>query len=128
MNANPKSSVALVVEDEWLLREQAAEALRCVGWVVLEAASAERALAFRDEGVRVDLVVTDIRLLGELNGWDVAEAFRADDPCIPVIYTSGDRGAQSRRVPGSIFLSKPYRQDTLLEACRSVADPPSEQG
>ena len=37
---------------------------------------------------------TDIQLGGQLNGWDVAEAFRRAYPQIRVIYTSGLKTAR----------------------------------
>ena len=45
MSFSGTSRVVLVVEDEWLVREVIAAALQCAGWHVLEASSAEDAIA-----------------------------------------------------------------------------------
>ena len=114
----------LVVEDEWLLRLELAEELASAGWLVREAGSGEEALRrleqIQAEGVALDFMVTDIRLGGTVDGWDVAEACRAIWPEIPVIYVSANPIVERRRVEGSVFLSKPVEVDQLLSACRRL--------
>jgi two-component system, response regulator PdtaR len=109
-------AVALVVEDEWLVRMEIAEALETHGWTVLEAGTGEAALLARDHDPAIELVVTDIRLPGPVTGWDVADAFRAANPQTAVIYCSGNACEPKRQVPGSVFLTKPCRMDRLVEA------------
>jgi len=58
------------------------------GWRVLEADSADQALAMLRAGQQIDIVITDVQLKGAPTGWDVAEAFRAAQPTMPVIYAS----------------------------------------
>ena len=108
-------AVALVVEDEWLVRMEIAEALDGGGWTVLEASTGETALAMRDHNPAIDLVVTDIRLPGPVTGWDVADAFRAANPNIAILYCSGNPCDPERQVADSVFLSKPCRMDRLLK-------------
>ena len=91
-----------------------------MGWVVIEAANAELAMAVCRDGARVHILITDIHLNDTANGWDVAEAFRAASDKIPVVYTSGNTGDQSRRVADSVFLDKPYRPHEVLEACQQL--------
>lgn len=114
----------LVVEDEWLLRLELAEELTAAGWQVREAATGEEAMRLlnqlKAEGANLDFLVTDIRLGGPLDGWDVAEACRQIWPEIPVIYVSANPIAEKRRVEGSEFLSKPVQVDHLLSACRRL--------
>jgi CheY-like chemotaxis protein len=50
------------------------------GWRVLEADSADQALAMLRAGQQIDIVITDVQLKGAPTGWDVAEAFRAAHP------------------------------------------------
>src|SRR5271155_2060425 len=83
-------AVALVVEDEWLVRMEIAEALNTDGWTVLEASTGEAALAMVDHNPAIDLIVSDIRLPGPVTGWDVADAFRAANASVAVIYCSGN--------------------------------------
>ena len=109
-------AVALVVEDEWLVRMEIADALDERGWTVLEASTGEAALAVVDHNPAIDLVVSDIRLPGPVTGWDVVDALRAANANVAVIYCSGNACDPKRQVADSIFLSKPCRIDQLLEA------------
>lgn len=114
------SSVILIVEDEWLLREQIADDLRQEGWEVLEASSGEKALTYMGAGQHIDLLMTDIRLAGPLNGWDVAQSYREVEWELPVIYTTANTRDVSRMVPGSFFLGKPIQISALLDTCRNL--------
>ena len=60
-----------------------------------------------------DAHVVDIRLPGQLSGWDIAERARAMRPDLPVIYATGYSG-ELRIVPGGEFLRKPYSIDGIL--------------
>jgi CheY-like chemotaxis protein len=60
--------LVLVVEDEWLLRDLVVKALRSAGCDVLEAGTAEVAIAYLQAGHCIDVVFTDIQLAGELTG------------------------------------------------------------
>jgi CheY-like chemotaxis protein len=118
----------LVVEDEWLLRLELAEELAAAGWQVREAGTGEEALKLLEQiqadGQSVDFLVTDIRLGGPVNGWDVAEACRKIWPAIPVIYVSANPIVDKRRVEGSAFLSKPVEVEHLITACRKLIGDP----
>jgi CheY-like chemotaxis protein len=108
----------LVVEDDVLVRDDIASYLRDQGCAVVEAATGERAIALCGSGMAVDVLFTDINLGGAATGWEVAEAFRAARPELPVVYASSNRVDRARCVPDSVFLSKPYRLGDVLSACR----------
>src|SRR2546429_9321348 len=99
--------VVLVVEDEFFVRCDTADCLRDAGYCVLETASGEEAIALCKSSNSIDLVFTDINLVGPANGWDVGECFRADRPNVPGLYTSGKSIDQGTWVPGSAFVPKP---------------------
>ena len=108
----------LVVEDEWPVREVVVQALRDAGWQVIEASTAEDAIALMRTGHRyIDVLFTDIQLAGRLCGWDVADQCRAARADFPVIYASGNAADRSRRVEGSLFFDKPYSTADVVEAC-----------
>ena len=113
-----EATTVLVVEDEFLVRDDVASYLRDAGCMVVEAGTGERAIALCRSGVSVDVLFTDINLGGAVTGWEVAEAFRAARGDIPVVYASGNGGDRTRCVPDSVFLSKPYRPRDVLSACR----------
>lgn len=118
----------LVVEDDALLRLDLVDTFQTAGYEVLEAANAEGALRHLRDGKRIDVVVTDIQLGGDLTGWDVAEKFRAAHADALIIYVSGNADSHARRVAGSVFFSKPCRTWDILKVCRGLArvtgDPP----
>ena len=115
-----KGRVALVVEDDWFVREDIANQFRQEGWMVIEAATGSKALDVLRELGGIDVLVTDIRLAEEMTGWDVAEAVRVMYPEVPVIYASGAPNDQGREVPDSISLKKPMSAHDLLLACSKL--------
>jgi CheY-like chemotaxis protein len=103
----PRTARILVVEDEVLIRALIAEELRLAGFSVIEAGRADEALKYIKVGEQVDLVFSDIRMPGSLNGLQFAEILRDRYPEIPVILTSGND------FPGHVgiieaFVPKPY--------------------
>lgn len=111
-----RQRIILVVEDEWLVRMEIAEAFEGAGWIVFEASSGEEAIAFLAEQQPISLLLTDIRLIGAMTGWDVAEAYRAQCPDIPVIYASANPSIAARRVSDSLFIEKPSRISEIVAA------------
>jgi CheY-like chemotaxis protein len=112
--------VVLVVEDEYFVRFNIATRLRDEGYVVIETASGEEAIALCQSGTSIDIVFTDINLIGPATGWDVAECFRIERSDVAVLYTSGKSVDAQRRVPGSEFVAKPYKSTDILNALQRL--------
>jgi CheY-like chemotaxis protein len=112
-----RAAVVLVVEDESLIRCDIADYLRQAGYTVVETASGEEAIAMCKSDMSIDIVFTDIHLIGSASGWDVVECVRADRPNVSVLYTSGKSIDHGLCVPGSAFLAKPYLYDAVVNAC-----------
>src|SRR5581483_10733368 len=110
----PSARIAVIVEDEWLVRMELADALSEAGWKVIEVATGEAAITVLEHTPRIDLLVTDIRLPGPVSGWEVAEKYRAASRDTIVIYCSGNPADKARQVTNSLFLPKPCRMDLLL--------------
>jgi CheY-like chemotaxis protein len=113
-------AVVLVIEDEFFVRWNTARALEDAGYVVVEAASGEEAIALCNSPASIDMVFTDINLGGSASGWDVAECFRTVRPDVPVVYTSGKSLDPGRGVAASAFVAKPYYESDILKACRRL--------
>ena len=114
----------LVVEDEWLLLELAAEVLEAAGHKVLTATDAHAALSLlRSEPI--DLLVTDIDLAAGTDGLSLAREARRLRPELRVAYASGRRPdlCAHDMVPGSIFLAKPYRPAQIAQLPQSLSSP-----
>ncbi|MBM3219866.1 MAG: response regulator [Candidatus Rokubacteria bacterium] len=109
----------LVVEDEDAVRSLAVAALRKLGYTVLEAPDAERAVeVFAQHGTRVDLLVTDVVMPG-VNGPLLAERLRERDAALRVLYVSG----YAEEAPDTAaFLPKPYTGVSLARKVREVLD------
>ena len=109
----------LLVEDEAPVRAFASRALRLRGYTVLEAESAEDALAqLDDEELHVDVFVTDVIMPG-MDGPSWVSAALERRPDTRVIFVSGyaqENFAESQaRIPHSIFLPKPFSLTQLTE-------------
>jgi CheY-like chemotaxis protein len=111
---------ALVVEDDWFLREDLADGFRQEGWTVLETATGAGASQLLTQTKTIDVLVADIALADSTTGWNVAQAARALHPLLSVIYASAGPSVDGRRVPDSIFLSKPVAAPELMQTCRRL--------
>ena len=70
--------VVLFVEDEPLVRESVIPELEDAGFEVITAENGDDASCILREIGRIDLLLTDIRMPGRINGWDLAEWQEAD--------------------------------------------------
>lgn len=113
----------LVVEDEAEVRRLSAEALRELGYAVVEAPDAARALALLPELPRADLLFTDIVMPG-LNGFQLAEQARALRPDLKVLYTTGyaHGAAGDEAAVAAAVLAKPFAVDQLARKVRDALD------
>ena len=117
------SETVLLVEDDALVRGIAVRTLREHGYEVLEAASADEALARSAQaGGTIHLLLTDVVLPG-LGGDEIAKRLAAVRPDMRVLYTSGFAekmvAQRSTRPP---FLAKPYTPAALAAKVREVLD------
>lgn len=110
----------LIVEDEWLVRMELVDAFEAEGSTILESASAEEALQTLRTTPGIALLMTDIRLLGPMTGWDLAEQARELRPQLPVVYLSANQPETDRIVQGGIFLEKPALMRNVIDAAQRV--------
>lgn len=104
-----RSHVVLVVDDEILIRSNAAEALRDCGCTTYEAAEADEAMQVLEEHPDISVLFTDINMPGRRDGIALAGAVNDRRPDVHLILTSG----RERPAPASIpddwqFIAKPY--------------------
>jgi DNA-binding NtrC family response regulator len=114
---SPKKSYALVVEDDLGQREMVVVLLEGAGFEVLQSDTAESAMIILQEAGRdLALLVSDIRLNGDMPGSEVANFARKLFPNIKVIMTSGkERPAVPK---GAIFLHKPWKPLELIREAK----------
>jgi DNA-binding NtrC family response regulator len=117
----------LVVEDDALVREVSADILADAGFRTSEATCAAEALALLQNpefAGEIDVIVTDVDMPGELDGFGLAARVHEGWPRIGVVITSGaPRGAALALRQPTLFLAKPFRADRLIAAVESVLLP-----
>ena len=114
----------LVVEDEVLTRLVISEYLRECGYKVHEAANAEEAIAVLEAPeVLVDIVLSDVKMPGAMDGFGLAQWVRANRAGIKIILTSG--AARSADLAGELcecgpLLAKPYEPHLALDRIKQL--------
>ena len=122
--AAPKGTI-LVVEDEPLIRTVLGDALRHAGYSVVELSEAKDALGHLSEGGAADLVITDLKMPGAIDGLDLVEWLQTALPAVPVIVTTGYHHLRSQVHAVPVF-EKPYRFERLVERVCEMLGAPSE--
>jgi len=111
--------VVLVVEDEILIRFDAAEVLREEGLTVVEASNGAEALDLLRSGLPVAVLVTDINMPGEPDGLALAALARELHPGLPILIASAVAPAE----PGVLrTLRKPYAASQLLSVVTDMLE------
>jgi PAS domain S-box-containing protein len=122
----PSGETVLLVEDDEMVRSVAVRALHTGGYAVLEAGSADEALAIeaRHPG-SIHLLLTDVMLPGA-SGRDLAEELIRRRPGIRVLFTSGFAGDVVEHhgaiLGGVAFLPKPYTPSALAKKLRETLE------
>jgi DNA-binding NtrC family response regulator len=110
----------LIVEDEEQVLVLTESYLREQGHQTVSAATAEQASAILGLTERIDVMLTDIVLLGNAQaGLDLAKEAVKRQPDLKVLYTTGQAvtdGMKAMMVKGSAVLEKPYTVDQLQTA------------
>jgi CheY-like chemotaxis protein len=113
--------VVLIVEDEFLLRMNAAEMVGDAGFNVVEAGNADDAIAILEGRPDIRIVFTDIQMPGSMDGLKLARFVRGRWPPIKIVATSGFVSLGKGDLPeGSRFLPKPYRPEQIVAALREM--------
>ena len=109
-----KRPVVLIVEDEFLLRMEAADMVRAAGFEAVEAANADQAIEILEARRDITVVFTDIQMPGSMDGLRLIAVVSDRWPPILLLVTSGQVTPRSDQMPsGTRFLSKPYLQNEL---------------
>ena len=109
--------ICLIVDDEPAIRTFLRGILEQRQFHILEADSAARALKIiQTQGGRLDLIVSDIRMPGDMSGLDLAHSVRNAFPAIPVILISGYCDTYPDNKAGFEFIPKPFAPEAILNA------------
>jgi DNA-binding NtrC family response regulator len=104
----------LIVDDEPAIRRYLSLVLKTKGFQCLEAGNAAESLRIlRGNNSEIDLVITDIRMPGDMDGIDLARFLKCTHPDLPVILVSG----YTARDPGGLqIVAKPFTPDQIVKA------------
>jgi len=123
------SEVVLVVEDEPAVRQFSVDALRELGYAVIEADGAAAALAALDAHPEIVLMFTDV-VMPDTNGRKLADEAVRRRPGLRVLFTTGySRNAVVHNGvldPGVRLLGKPFTIDELATRVRNLLDEPQD--
>ncbi|MGB3281462.1 MAG: CHASE3 domain-containing protein [Methylovirgula sp.] len=125
VRSGTRDEVILVVEDDPLMRQMSADALRDLGYTVLDSGSATEALAIIDASPEIRLLFTDV-VMPDVNGKKLADEALRRRPDLKVLFTTGyTRNAVVHGGvldPGVNFLSKPFGLEQLASKVRTILD------
>jgi CheY-like chemotaxis protein len=114
------SAIVLIVEDEALLRMNATAIVQDAGFVTLEAANADEAVAILESRDDIRLVFTDIQMPGSMDGLALAMVIRDRWPPIAIIITSG-RVRPEALTESMAYVAKPYAPAELTQLLLRMA-------
>jgi CheY-like chemotaxis protein len=119
-----KRPVVLIVEDDFLIRMNAAEMIADAGFDVVEAANADEAIVILEDRLDITVVFTDIQMPGSMDGLKLAAAIRGRWPPIKIVATSGLVDVRQDDLPeGGRFLPKPYSPEQIVRTLRELTNP-----
>jgi two-component system, response regulator PdtaR len=110
----------LLVEDEVLIRLMAANELRKAGFTVIEAAHAREALSVLRSATRVDVLITDIRMPGPIDGVQLATLARELWPNLKIAIASAYAPQWPNVNVIDAFFGKPYNPDSMIERIKEL--------
>ena len=135
-SAGPEGSMAfgrtvLLCDDQGSVRAMAARILRQNGYAVVEAEDGAAALAaLREQGMPLDLILTDLAMYGG-DGAELAKRAGELRPGVPLVFMSGHTeraGAEPRAQSGKLLLGKPFRALELLAVVERALKMPKAAG
>ena len=114
----------LVIDDDPDMRHVLSDFLQRSGYRVVEAANGQDGI-FAAESEPIDAVILDKEMPG-MNGLDVLSFFRHRCPRLPIIFITAFGGRddedESRRRGAWLYIEKPFRVATVVEAVQSVLE------
>jgi len=119
---NSQRYTVLVVDDDPAIRGVLCEFLAECGLNALAADNAARAVAIIESGAAVDLVFSDVRMPGAMDGCGLARWILENRPELPVILATGDLGKANAAagLSGIETFAKPYDFDAAVKKIRDT--------
>lgn len=124
MSDDQRPPVILVVDDEPLVRSTVCEQLQSTGYSVHTAASGDEAYGMIQDGVRFDVLLTDVRMPGTLDGFGLIRRVLARYPQALTIAMSGFVGDDHLETRAADrFIGKPFTMARLERELSDLLEP-----
>lgn len=125
-----ENRTVLVAEDEPGLGRAIARILRSAGYEVCLAGDGHEALAQIEDGLRVDVLLTDVVMPG-MSGVELAERVLRRRPQVKLLFMSGypaeTTGRHGLEVDAAHFMGKPFSPEELLRNLEALFDAPEPE-
>jgi DNA-binding NtrC family response regulator len=121
MGRSSTQQTILVVEDEFFIRMSAVATFEDAGFLVHEAQNSAEALEILSRHSETNVLMTDVRMPGLMDGLALVAQVQIDHPAIRSIVVSGNASAEQARNAGAFgFVAKPYLAKTIVQAVRDT--------
>ena len=127
MDDRENSPATLLVEDDPFMRTMLAIALEEGGFRVVEAQNADAAMKILKQGEKINVVITDVKMPGSMDGVGLAGWMREEAPGVPVILVSGFSFETDLRAINpaiAIIVKKPCDPDEVVGWVASLVKTP----
>jgi len=117
--ARDRQDTILLVDGDVITRTVISDYLRHCGYRVIEAHdTSEARQALRQEGFNVDVILSDVELPGDVNGFQLAAWVRQNMPAVKVVLSSAVE--RTANVAADLceegpHLAKPYEPSTVVD-------------
>jgi CheY-like chemotaxis protein len=121
----PNRPAALIVEDQPFVGMVASDILRESGFETFHAYDARDATQLLDQHPEIEVVVTEARLPGDVDGLELCRRVSQARPNVQLVVTSAGEAVEATDVPqGARVLRKPYASGELrtLVAAKSLQE------
>ncbi|MBD8598990.1 PAS domain-containing hybrid sensor histidine kinase/response regulator [Pseudomonas sp. CFBP 8772] len=119
-----EGETVLVVEDEPTVRLMVTEVLEEMGYIVIEATDAAGGLRVLQSNARLDLLISDIGLSGQINGRQLASTGRLTRPGLKVLFITGYAEnallENGQLEAGMSVLAKPFSVNILANSIQEM--------
>lgn len=114
--------IVLLVEDESMVRMDVAHQLRTAGFTVIEAVDGQEAMHVLQSALRVDIVITDLRM-PRMDGAALVRKLRSQYSHLPVFMTAGQAPPQEVYELLDGFFLKPFDAAKVVTHLRALFPP-----
>lgn len=132
MDTNDSASIdtkVMVVDDDPAVLSYLAMVLKQIRFSPITASNATEAMEKFKSGEKVDLLISDVRMPGGMDGFELARTIREEKPDLPILLISGYTDITDEETRGLFaepkvgFIPKPFSKFQLETKLHSLLTP-----